>query len=221
MSPHWGLFGLLAPHPLCNSFLLFHSQQQHSFWMVTASTGKASWGPRAGSSPVLQGPGGLWWPSEVSSSLVTWLLEFTWTVSSFPDSLWREFASSGLLFNIFTEVELIYSVVLMSAKWLIYTYIYIPYHIIFHYILSQDIEYSYLCYAVGPCRLSILYILICICKSQTPSPSLLHLLLLPFGNCKSILLSLFRSWVRLCPVLESTCKWYPMVFVFLFLTDFA
>ena len=37
-------------------------------------------------------------------------------------------------------------------------HIYILFHIIFHYGLSQDIEYSFLCYTVGPCCLSILYI---------------------------------------------------------------
>ena len=41
-----------------------------------------------------------------------------------------------------------------------YTYIYILSHILFHYDLSQDIEYSSLCYTVGPYCLSILYILV-------------------------------------------------------------
>ena len=45
----------------------------------------------------------------------------------------------------------------------IYTYRYILFHIIFHYGLSQDIDYSSLCYTVGPCCLSILQILVCIC----------------------------------------------------------
>ena len=36
------------------------------------------------------------------------------------------------------------------------------FHILFHYGLSQDIEYSFLCYTVGPCCLSILYIIVCI-----------------------------------------------------------
>ena len=56
-----------------------------------------------------------------------------------------------------------------TAKWLLY--IYILCHILIHYALSQDTEYSSLCYAVGPCCLSIIYIyihthihiLICIC----------------------------------------------------------
>ena len=35
-------------------------------------------------------------------------------------------------------------------------------HILFQYGLSQDVEYSSLCYTVGPCCLSILYIIVCI-----------------------------------------------------------
>ena len=34
-------------------------------------------------------------------------------------------------------------------------------YILFHYGLSQDIQYSSLCYTVGPCCLSILYIIVC------------------------------------------------------------
>ena len=33
----------------------------------------------------------------------------------------------------------------------------------FHYDLSQNIEYCSLCYGVGLCCLSILYIIVCIC----------------------------------------------------------
>lgn len=36
----------------------------------------------------------------------------------------------------------------------------------FLYRLLQNIEYSALCYTVGPFRLSILDIIVCICKSQ-------------------------------------------------------
>ena len=35
--------------------------------------------------------------------------------------------------------------------------------ILFHYDLSQDIEYSFLCYTVGPYCLSILYIIAYLC----------------------------------------------------------
>ena len=42
-------------------------------------------------------------------------------------------------------------------------HIYVLFHILFHYGLSQDIEYSSLCFTVGPCCLSVLYIIVCIC----------------------------------------------------------
>ena len=44
----------------------------------------------------------------------------------------------------------------------LYTYIYISFHIPFHYGLSKNTEYSSLCYTVGS-YLSILYIIGCIC----------------------------------------------------------
>ena len=40
-----------------------------------------------------------------------------------------------------------------------YMYIYINMYILFHYGLSQNIEYSSLVYTVGPCCLSILYVI--------------------------------------------------------------
>ena len=59
-------------------------------------------------------------------------------------------------------VYLIYNVVYYcTVNRYIYIYIYIyvqKFHIIFHYGSSQDIEYSFLCYTVGPYCLSILYI---------------------------------------------------------------
>ena len=44
----------------------------------------------------------------------------------------------------------------------LYIYICILFQVLFHYRLLQDIEYSSLCYMVGPCCLSILYIVVCI-----------------------------------------------------------
>ena len=44
----------------------------------------------------------------------------------------------------------------------LYIYIHILFNIPFHG-LSQDIEYSFLCYTVGPCFLSILYIIVWKC----------------------------------------------------------
>ena len=77
-----------------------------------------------------------------------------------------------------------------TAKWFSYTHIYILFHILFYYSLSQDIEYSSLCWTVGHCCLSILYIIVCILlisnsQSIPPPP-------LPLGNHKSVLfVSLF------------------------------
>ena len=58
------------------------------------------------------------------------------------------------------QQELIYKVVLVSLySKVIQLYIYIhSFKIIFLYGLSQDVEYGSLCYAVGPCRLTIVYI---------------------------------------------------------------
>ena len=53
----------------------------------------------------------------------------------------------------------------------IYIYIYIYthfFHILVHYGLSQDIEYSSLCYTVRLCCLFILYITVCICNPSVP-----------------------------------------------------
>ena len=59
-----------------------------------------------------------------------------------------------------------------TAKWFIYIYVYIYiyfFQILFHYRLLQDIEYSFLCYTVDLCWLSILYIVVYICSSQAPN----------------------------------------------------
>ena len=56
----------------------------------------------------------------------------------------------------------------------IHTYIYIFLFIFFHFDLSLDVEYSSLCFTVGPCCLSVLYVLVYICQSQTTNTSLSH-----------------------------------------------
>ena len=60
----------------------------------------------------------------------------------------------------FIEVELMNSIVSISAVWEKKTFFF---HILFYYGLSQDIEYSSLCYAVGPCCLCIPNVIVCIC----------------------------------------------------------
>ena len=59
-----------------------------------------------------------------------------------------------------------------TAKWFSYTYIYILFYSLFHYGLSQDIEYSCLCCTVGPWCLSIFYVTTYIFYPQPPTPSL-------------------------------------------------
>ena len=56
----------------------------------------------------------------------------------------------------FIEVQLIYSVVLVSGIQQSDSVIYIDvdFQILFHYRLLQDNEFSSLCYTVGPCWLS-------------------------------------------------------------------
>ena len=69
----------------------------------------------------------------------------------------------------------------------VYVYLFI-FQNSFHYMLLQDIKYSFLCYVVDPCCLPILYIvhtyvnlkpLICL----SPSPLVLTI---PFGNYKFV-----------------------------------
>ena len=50
-----------------------------------------------------------------------------------------------------------------SDIYIIYIHTHNLFHVLFHYGLLQDIEYSSLCYTVGPCCLSIWYIVLCIC----------------------------------------------------------
>ena len=65
------------------------------------------------------------------------------------------------------------------------------FNILFHYGLSQGIGYTFPCYTVGPCCLSVLNVIVCIYQHRTPRPSLS--LPAPFGNHKSVLyVSLFR-----------------------------
>ena len=83
------------------------------------------------------------------------------------------FRSLSLSF-FFIGVELIYNVMLVSgvqqSDSVIHTYI--LFQILFPYRLLWVIEYSSLCYVVGPCWLSILYVVMCICSLQTPNWSL-------------------------------------------------
>ena len=61
---------------------------------------------------------------------------------------------------------LLISAVQQNDRYIIYIYIFF-FHVLFHYGLSQDTEYSSLCCTVGPCFLSSLTILTLFCMSQT------------------------------------------------------
>ena len=47
-----------------------------------------------------------------------------------------------------------------TAEWFSYTHIDIHFYILFNYSFSWDAEYSFLCYTVGPCCSSILYLIV-------------------------------------------------------------
>ena len=72
-------------------------------------------------------------------------------------------ATREALFTLYSI--LIYLCVYMCVCIYMYicVYIYILFHSFFHYRFLQGFEYSSLCYTVGPCSLSILYIVVFIC----------------------------------------------------------
>ena len=75
----------------------------------------------------------------------------------------------------FTELQLIYNVVSVSSiqQRLSVTHIHIStFQILFLYRPLQSIEQNSLCYTVGPYYLSILYMVVCICQSQSLNLSL-------------------------------------------------
>ena len=84
----------------------------------------------------------------------------------------------------------------------------------------KGVEYSSLCFSAWLCCLttlcSTLHPLIPSAQSLPPQPPL------PLGNHKSVLCLwvcfYFTDRFYLCHILNSTCKWYHMVFVFLWLT---
>ena len=81
-----------------------------------------------------------------------------------PNYLANNFFVSVLLLPFIKKILLKYnwfSVALISAVQQSDTFI--LFHVLFHLDLSQGIDYISLCYTVGPCCLSILYIIVCIC----------------------------------------------------------
>ena len=77
---------------------------------------------------------------------------------------------------------MLYQIQVYSKVIQLYKHIYF-FQIIFPYSLLQNVEYSFLCYTVGPCWLSILCIVVCICQFQTPNLSTPPF---PFNNHKFV-----------------------------------
>ena len=120
-----------------------------------------------------------------------------WKHMSIQKNLYTSVHSNIIFFlkdNFFIEVQLIYNILLVSggqqseSVLYIYIYIYILFQILFHYKLLHDIEYSSLCNTVDPC-LSALYIVVCICYSQTPNLSPPTAPTVPFGDHKFVSMS--------------------------------
>ena len=122
----------------------------------------------------------------------------------------------------FIEVQLIYSVVLISAVQQSDSVIHIYIYILFHYGLSQDTEfpvlYSRTLLFIPPIYNSLHLLMPHSQPFPLPPPSSLATTSL-FSMSVSLLL--FHRQVHLCHTLDSTCKWQHMVFVFLFLTYFT
>ena len=75
-----------------------------------------------------------------------------WTLTSQPSELWEISFFKIYIYIYWTIVDLYCCVnFCCTAKWLSHRHIYNLYYVLFHYGLSQDIEYSSLCYTVVPC----------------------------------------------------------------------
>ena len=101
-----------------------------------------------------------------SNDLLQWRLYGAQSINIYPLTPYRK--SCQTPFSLFITILILY----------------ILFQILFPYRSLQDIEYSSLCYTVGPCCLSILYIVVCICQSKTPN--LYFPLPFPFSNHKFV-----------------------------------
>ena len=70
-----------------------------------------------------------------------------------------------ILYIIYNYIYIIHYLLILYIIYIIYIY---SFQIHFPYRLLQNTEYISLCYMVGPCCLSILYIAVCICYFQIP-----------------------------------------------------
>ena len=135
-------------------------------------------------------------------------------------------------FYFLIEAQLIYSIVLVSGvqQWFSYVYIYIYIHILFHILFHYNYKTLNIILLLHIRTLlfplfiySSLYLLIPNSQYIPPYPLSLQF---PFGNPSVSLFSmsgslfLFYKYVLLYHILDSTYKWYHIIFVFLWLTQF-
>ena len=91
------------------------------------------------------------------------------------------------------------------------------FHILFCCDLSQDTEDSSLCWAAGM-SFDAVWTSLCLLTLSSPQP---RLPLSSHGSALSVGLFLFCIKVHLCCSLDSTCKQYRTIFVFICLTYFT
>ena len=114
------------------------------------------------------------------------------------------------------------SYVSCTSRWVLYRYcylgiyIYIPFQILFPYGLLHNIGLSPLCYTVGLCWLSILYI---VAYMLIPNSYFIPPPLTPLGTRSLFSLLWFCLWFVnkfICVIFpDFTYKWYQVVFAFL------
>ena len=92
----------------------------------------------------------------------------------------------------------------------IYTHTFL-FHILFHYGLAQNTEYSSLCYyTVGPCCLYILYIIACISEDCLGSPCLFTIYQFCYQHITAAAAKSLQSCLTLCDPRDGSTAGSPV-----------
>ena len=119
-----------------------------------------------------------------------------------------------------SEIQLIYNIVLVLGEQQRDSAIHTHTHILFHYRLLQDTEYSSLCYTVNPYCLPVLYIVVCTCSKLLIYLSPIPLIIVSLFSM-SVSLFLFCKQVHAYSFLQIPHMRHHMIFVFLCQTYFT